>query len=307
MKENKCKSPNLVNAAGSETSSNLSGKADPFNEHPADELRPLKSNVSDHKIKSIKSSSRRDDSEKLYRPDELGQPVKPNDKEFETAILSELVTEETATSIVDLVPRPSELDEQSEASELDNAGEGTRANDDTGSGKFYQAIRKMIRTGGGLNKLKKKHEYLSYLEAIKNYDETDASLAPQTTKDAEGKTEISSEFVKVKAKIDNQTEADSTPFGQNGLQVDYDDSSTSISASCSVSSLNSDQLNLFKDPTDGPNAPAAKESPEKAKKTKEKVEDADPVSLFDSKAMTVALYGTAGTILSAALYYLLNK
>lgn len=312
VKEEKCKSPNLVNVTAAKAPSVSSAKsvgsarnANAADDYAPGELRPLKSNVNDHKIKSIKSPSKESGNE-MFSKDrsplgELADKAKDDDSlesdelKSEEAIISELVQEEPET-IAHLVPQPNEdPGEESEIGEL--AGEPSATTDDT---PFFSAIRKMISTGGGLDKLKMKHEYLGYLEAIQSYSKWNTN-EPDQTKDVAAGAEASSEFVRIEAKSDGKCETDLNPLNQSDFQVDYEQSSSTISPSCSESSLNSSRL--FKASANESDAPAKEATPEKAKKSKKEA----VVSFFDSNGMTVALYGAAGTIVSAALYYLINR
>lgn len=295
------KSPNLANATGSETSSDrtlarnvrLTKKAEPIGEFAPDELRPLQSSVVDHKIKSVKGSSKEPIIDDRAHLAELDRSMEDKSEAIES-----LLEESTETPTVDLVPQPNDLDKESEP--RDPVGESSQVTSDA-SGTFYQAIRKMISTGGGLDKLKKKQEYLGYLETIKSYGKQNAT---EESKDAAG---AGTEFVKVEAKSDDAVESDldelNVPLDRRTLLADFEESSATISASCSESSLNSNlPLDL---PAKESDDPAQKPSVEKTKKPKKPEED--PGAFNVSNAMNMAIYGTAGTILSAALYYLINR
>ena len=310
MTENKCESLNQASESSvSSAKSTGSKKADPSDEYAPGELRPLKSNVSDHKIKSIKGSSR-EASNGVAHLDELDKPkegsVKLDDKKFEVASLSEQLKEPEA-STVDLVPRPAELDEESDVDEPKNGAEksnpvGQELKDDA-SVDFFRAIRKYISTGGGLEKAKKKQEYLGCLEAIQNYGKLNVVEAEPAKGAATETAETSSQFVKMEARSVNPDDSDLNLLDQNDFQVDYADSSTTVSESRSERSLNFSPM--IEADANEPSEPVKQPSPKKVKKPKKKSENR--TSFLDSNAVTVALYGTAGTILSAALYYLINR
>ena len=256
-------------------------------------LMPLKSKVNDHKIKSIraKEESLIDEihlDEIEYDDDSIKLNEKSNANKL--GYLNELNLSEPngidkQPIELDTIPEPNERTKSSN-DEFDKDRESEQeivkqidTDQMSTNSTFYKAIHKIIEKGINLDKLQKKDEYVNYLKAIKSTNQFSESKSDDIQRKKKANFKLNSS--KFLSPTDDEKSSSSN-------EPSLKSSTVSFASKKSVK----EPLNDLADKTE-------------SKKTKAG-ENLEEESNVVPSIANVAIYGTATTLLSAGLYYLIN-